>query len=301
MKTMNFSVSAMFTIVTVLLFSSCTDRGLNGDEVLLSTTDLELAQDEAMADAIFEETDAIAETEVVALEESFSGLTSKSATDEIVCEIISVDHPDSVSFPKIITIDYGDGCTTIFKDDTITRSGKIIVTLTQRAFIAGSQRIITFENYFVNGVKIEGVRTVTFAGLNENSLLQYNITLEGGKLTYNDTLYCTRNSEHTREWYRGQTPLYDTVYVSGISSGINVLGENYSRSITEKLKLGQCEDFRRYWVILDGVVVTTIGDTETIIDYSNGGCDGTVTVIRGNENHELKFRTRRQVRHTRRG
>ena len=60
------------------------------------------------------------------------------------CSVITIDN---TSYPKVITIDFGTGCTG--KDGKV-RSGKIIITST--SFIdATSERIKTFEDFFVDG------------------------------------------------------------------------------------------------------------------------------------------------------
>lgn len=61
-------------------------------------------------------------------------------------------------FPKNIVINFGTGCTS---QNGITRSGKIMVHLTDSLRRPGSVATMTFDNYFVRGYKKEGTITRT--------------------------------------------------------------------------------------------------------------------------------------------
>ena len=56
-------------------------------------------------------------------------------------------------YPHTLTIDWGTGCT---NPDGITRSGKIINLYTGDMALTGSSVTTTYDNYTINGVKIEG-------------------------------------------------------------------------------------------------------------------------------------------------
>src|SRR3990172_5946598 len=121
----------MAAAVAIFLTQSCS----KDDGGSISESDLALAQDEAYADALFEEIDNTVSDEVAGLDgNGYLNIGLKSTGDDI-CRTVTVDHPDSTSFPKVITIDYGDGCTMIFRGDTITRKGQIRITLTNRWFV----------------------------------------------------------------------------------------------------------------------------------------------------------------------
>lgn len=63
-------------------------------------------------------------------------------------------------------MDFGTGCSIVFNGDTIVRSGQIIITVTDRKYVVGSEHIVTFNNFYMNGVKIEGTKTRTNLGMN---------------------------------------------------------------------------------------------------------------------------------------
>ena len=188
---------------------------------------------------------------------------------------VTVDHPDSVSFPKVATLDFGEGCTRIYRNDTITLKGQIIVTITDHWFITGSQHVVTFNNFYINGVKLEGTRTITNKGLNDKNHFELGIVLTGGKVIFNDTAFLTRESNHVREWIRGHNPLNDTILITGTASGINIRGEQYERIITAPLVLVHCKDAHWRWVIVEGTIQITNSVTGvSTIDYTSTGCDG---------------------------
>jgi len=269
---------------------------------VLTSEDIALIQDNAVADDIYTEIDASVLEKISELENSnYQAVSEKSGTDDFPCLIISVDYPDSTRFPKIITLDYGEGCTVIFHNDTITKKGKIIISITERCFVVGSQHIVTFDEFYVNEVKVEGILTTTYNGINDAQLLEYDVQLEDGKLIFYDEstgtfLEYTREADLVREWYRAPVSVEDSIYLSGSMWGVNVVGDNYTCTIVDKLTLAHCPDYRRRWVIVDGQIVCIKGDEERIIDYSDGGCDGTAEIRGDGERYHIRIREQHRNR-----
>ena len=292
---------SLFSIIGIL-FLSC-EKNFPEDDVKLTDLDIELAKDDATADDIYDDIDATVSQKLFELHESnYQTLSKKSLEDEYVCLVVTVDYPDTTRFPKVITFDYGEGCAMVFHDDTITKKGKIIVTLTDKFDVPGSQHIMTFEEFFVNDVKVEGVRTITYNGVNEDNLLEYSIKLEEGKLTFRDPLtgeplVYTREARLQKEWYRAPVPVEDSVYLNGSIWGVNVYEEDYSREIIEELTLAHCPGYGRRWVIVDGQILSIVGEEETIIDYEDGGCDAVALVRRERAMHRIRIHERHRIRH----
>jgi hypothetical protein len=284
-KSLPFIVTA--TAVAMFFTYSCSK-----DSGSLSDTDLANAQDDAYAEALYDQVDNSVSTNLTNLDASnYSPLSMKSTNDDgEACAVITVDHPDSTHFPKVITIDYGEGCTMVYKDDTITRKGKIIVTMTGRWWNEGSQHIVTFSDFYINDVKIEGTRTITNLGLNDKNHPELGIVLENGKITFNDTAWMTREANHVKEWIRSYNPMNDTILITGTASGVNVLGQSYERLITEPLVMVHCADYHWRWVIVGGTIQITNSETGvTTIDYSSSGCDGTLVVSKNGYHHNYGF------------
>jgi hypothetical protein len=274
---------ASLIIIVILSLHSCTK-----DQGAISETDLSLAKDEAYTDALFQELDNLVTTEMTNLDGN--GYVSLKTA---VCYTVTVDHPDSTIFPKVITIDFGDGCSTVFNGDTITRSGKIIVTNTGRWFIPGAEHIVTFQDFYFNGIKVEGTRTVVNEGLNEKNHLETSITLEDGKLTFPDETWISRNAYHLRELARHQDPLKDTIWITGSADGVNKKGEEYVHEIIEPLVMVHCQGFNNRWMIADGKIqITNSVRGSLVIDYSDSACTGNVTIIKDGDSFTYQFRYR---------
>jgi hypothetical protein len=279
----------LMAFTAIVLIPSCS----KDDSGSISSNDIAMAQDEAYADALYEEVDNMVVSNITSLDANhFSAMGLKSASDDGEdCVSITVDHPDSTSFPKVITMDYGAGCTKIFKDDTITWKGQIIITLTDRWFVQGAEHIVTFNNFYINDVKIEGTRTITNMGLNAKNHLELKIVLENGKITFNDTASMTRNATHVREWIRSFNPLNDTILITGTANGTNIKGEDYERLITEPLVLVHCQDYHWRLVIVAGKVqITNSASGVTTVDYTSTGCDATITIGRNGHHHNYNFK-----------
>ncbi len=288
MRTKKVFLGLMILAVSGLLFTqSCSKEAVR----TISATDILLAEDETYADALFEEVDNMVSSELTSLDAvAYSTSTLKSANFD-VCRNITVDHPDSTRFPKIVTIDYGDGCTNVFNNDTITRAGKIIVTVSGRWNVEGSQHSVTFEDFYINGVKIEGTRITTNLGINERRHLELGIELEDGKVIFNDTGFISRESSHVREIIKRPNPQFDTIIVTGSANGVNVLGEEYTRTITDPLVLVHCAAFKLRWVISDGTVeITNSVRGNTTIEYNSDGCDGKVIINKNGYRHNYRFK-----------
>jgi hypothetical protein len=288
MKTGKSIVGLMLAVtVGILLTQSCSKDNTG----TLTSNDLTAAQDDAYASALEQDVDNTVISNVTSLDaNSYSPVGMKSTDGDGSCVNITVSHPDSTHFPKVITLDYGDGCTTIFNGDTITRKGQIVITLTNRWFVAGAQQIVTFNNFFINDVQIEGTKTITNKGLNNKNHLEMEFQLENGKITFNDTAYITRNADHIWEWIRSWNPLTDTISITGSANGINVKGQNYERLITSPLILVHCPEYHWRWVIVAGTVQITNSETGvTTLDYSSSGCDGTVVINKNGIRHNYQF------------
>jgi hypothetical protein len=294
MKTRNFSnrLSLVF-IAMVLVFASCTE---DKDSADLTNTEVEVATDDAFADVTFEDVDGLVEDVIADLSENnYETNQLKSGDVSEQYESLQIDSSQAgfSGFPKTVTIDFGEGYTIILPDgDTIVKSGKILITVTNPFWISGAQRIINFEKYTVNGVLVEGTRTITNTSDYANMKIQADVTLQNGRLTVNDTLQYTRESSRTREWIRAATWMDDVILVTiHNTSGKNFQGYNYSRATTEPLKLMRCSNFRYRWTIVEGTVDCDYNGKYYNLSYGNGNCDRAATIT--NENGESRtFRYR---------
>ncbi len=152
---------------------------------------------------------------------------------------------------------------------------------------------MTFNNFYFNGAKIEGTRTMTNNGLNEQNRLEIATHLENGKVTFGENAFMTRTASHVREWKRHQNPLNDTIFVTGSANGSNVLGETYNREITEPLVLVHCAGLQYRWAVASGKVsVTNSARGNMIIEHTGNECDGDVVIEKDGDQYKYQFRYR---------
>ncbi|MDD4972551.1 MAG: hypothetical protein PHT07_24230 [Paludibacter sp.] len=143
-----------FAVGLALAFNSCQKNdisNLEGDAISsLQETPLEVSLIETEIDEALSDVDLLAD-EAVNIQAS---ILRSAAIDSSVylsdCPTITVDKN---VMPQVMTIDFGTACSG--KDGKL-RSGKIIVKAsTFRSFPTRMEK--TFDNYYVNGKKIEGL------------------------------------------------------------------------------------------------------------------------------------------------
>jgi hypothetical protein len=175
-----------------------------------------------------------------------------------------------------ITIDFGTGKTD--PSGTI-RKGKIIITYAGLRFIPGSNFIVTFDGYFVNGMKVEGTRTVTTASVT-NTSITFTVKDENGKATFMDGTFITRVSNHTRRWVRGTTLDKNQWEIEGTASGTTRDSKSYQVVISRALVVKvQCA-LNKIFIPSEGEAVLTVDNLPITLNYgvSGAACDHVITV-----------------------
>jgi len=178
---------------------------------------------------------------------------------------------DTVSSPRVITIDFGTGCT---NTNGVTRKGKIIVTYTGRYRDISTVVHITSENYFVNDNKVDIDRTVTNNGINDNG--HYTFSIHSVRnVTYADGTTSSSIADKVREWTTGaDTPrnLADDEYtVTGTATHTSRAGILYdATTLTPLIRKVSCHQF-----VSGQVKIIRHGNRDRFgtIDFGNGDCD----------------------------
>ena len=177
---------------------------------------------------------------------------------------------------QVITIDFGDGCE---DHQGVERSGIVRIAYNELRSVPGAYRIVTFEDFYVDSVGVEGTRTLTNTSDEADSLSRtFTIELVGGKLTFPDETSITRDSEFERTTYISDD--WSSVYttLTGEASGTLIDGTSYTMTIVEEIVFArECRD--------EGVVIPVSGIKEIIagenivtIDYGDGTCDNLVDI-----------------------
>lgn len=281
MKTLLKSLASL-ALISFLFLTSCSD-----DSVEFSAEDSQNVENEATTDSYFEDADDIATLAVAADGSTATGARQASNGRQGVkpvdlrftCATITFLFADdnSTTTPHgFITIDFGDGCTDIKGN---VRKGKIVVEFAGKRFFPNSRIITTFQNYYINGVKIEGVRTVTnLTGSVENNP-KFQIEVDNGKATWEDGTFATREVNRTREWVRANNPLEDEWIVEGSAAGTNRNGKTYQMQITKAMVYKrECAIGAKVFMAVEGTKVLSTENKVITIDYGNGDCDRIVNI-----------------------
>ncbi len=216
-------------------------------------------------------------------------VSSQNTKNDSVTITITPSSPDS--FPKTITIDFGDS---IMCYDGIARKGKLIIYLTGKWRLSEIQpqtsMSIEFDDYYVyypslnQFVKREGTLNISYLG--RDSINNYPIYVRqsiDSKLIFGDNTSISWEGEHKCTWLEGyNTPNYnlDNVWkLEGGNHGTNRHGRHFTSMIDSNnpliFKRG-CNGGK----IVQGTITISPDNLPTrIVDFGNGECDNTITII----------------------
>ncbi len=277
-KTLSYGTVALF-----LFLASCSDT----NKIDYTASDNANVQSEANSDSQTEETDDLSTvavssdaTTLTGGREDQSGRFEITVSDDrFKCATVTlVKGPNnSATSPQgTITIDFGTGCT---GPNGKIRKGKMIVEYKGRRFLPNSKITTTFSGYSVDGIAIEGTRTLTNTSASETAAVSFSIVEDGMKVTYPDGTFATRSANRVRTWNRTANPLEDSWTVSGTASGTNRKGKTYTMTITKDLLYKRsCAISNKVFIPVQGTKELTVDAKKVTIDYGTGTCDNIVTI-----------------------
>ena len=175
-----------------------------------------------------------------------------------------------------------------------TRSGTMVVTYSETQGEAGSYRQVTYDDFYLNGVKIEGTRRTEIISIDENGSKTMRTTLTDGKMIYEDGTFKTKSAEMTRYIHlENDEKQYSTV--SGSKSGVSTEGVNFSMQITTPIKFvydcfGEGQR-KRGKVPVEGIKVTDDGEQIITTDFGDGTCDTLVEITKDGEIETVDLKT----------
>jgi hypothetical protein len=266
------SVSILMIMATALAFSC-------KDDERITATDTQDISEEALTDSYYQDMDDMAGVAVESPSENeFSGGRGKgiiTINDNRFSCALSITIERTGSNPEhpigVIIVDFGTaGCEDSRGNE---RKGKLIFSYNGKRFVTGSTVITTPVNYSVNGVLLEGTRTVTNV-TTSTVAPEFNAVLTNGKATFEDGSVAERESNITWKWNRAITPAELTINQSSTASGTTRGGREYEVSLLAELK------YKRFCGIpVSGIKHYLIdGEKEITIDYGDGTCDGAISV-----------------------
>lgn len=159
-------------------FNSCKKSDETVKEEFENT--FELSGNQAIADNLNE--DASDMFNQVADENNIAGGFTAGGpvivNDFIPCATVTITSTNPPNaFPKRIVIDFGTSC--VYNNNV--RSGKINIILSDSVRRAGSTAVMTFDNYVINGFKLEGTHTWTNTSVAPGRSWTHRV--ENGKVT----------------------------------------------------------------------------------------------------------------------
>ena len=270
--------SLLVTAAFVFVFTSCQEDATTEEQVINEVYSTLGMDSEASIESGFEDIDVIVDAgmdygpEDGRLGGGHHGNRMPGDRMDRVLECATVEK-DTVN--NMVTIDFGDGCE---DHHGVVRRGKIIIQYSGRRYESGSYRMVTFDGFGLDSLTIEGVRTITNISEDSSSVVKFETTLEGGKITFADGTFATREASHVRTWYRAESREDDYATLTGAATGVNRQGTDYASEILSELTLKRSCRESRVVIPVAGILQITVGENQALIDFGDGTCDNEVTV-----------------------
>ena len=275
------------------LMTSCSEDGVSGfSENLTTTTILEtinsIAFEEDIDELISESFDL--SSKAISARSADAGLdkdTKKFKGDKYgECASVVVDKENNTK-----TITFSNECE---GKRGQTRSGTMIVTYSEIQGEIGSFREVSYDDFYLNGVKIEGTRRTEILSTDENGSKTMRTRLNDGKMIYQDGTFKTKSAEMTRYIHvENNKKQYTTL--SGSKSGVSTEGVSFSMEITTPIKFvydcfGEGQR-KRGKVPVQGIKVTNDGSQIITTDFGDGTCDTLVEITKDGEVETVDLKT----------
>ena len=278
------SVLAGCFIVSTMLVTSCKKENSVQSPTVTAEESQAISEENAAADAEFDEVIEIAMTADADLEIAASEQNETTADGAGIrirthifrelafrlgpCTEITVSGE---TFPKTVTINYGEGC--VCRDGKF-RKGAVILHFTAPLRRPGSVLTVTLRDYFVNRAHIEGIKTIT--NLSAAGAIKYSVKIEEGRITWPNGRGFTYVGSKTVSQIRGMDTrtitddifeIQDrnqTAYANGV-----VVVKNTETPLIKKIS---CQ-----WLV-QGILKIKINERTLFINYGNGDCDNKAIV-----------------------
>ncbi|MCB0643761.1 MAG: hypothetical protein KDC44_19070 [Phaeodactylibacter sp.] len=255
---MKIKIIATTLLLPGLFFTACQKDSSANPE--LTTT----SEDVATFQTLVQETD----------EEIDYQLETRVGDPENDCPTVTVS-PDDGSYPRTVTIDYGqEGCE---GPHGHIRKGVIEVFLTDSMSMVGAERTVSFLDFSIDDVQILGSKVLVNMGPNADDQPTAGRTVELQFLFPNDQ-EASWSASQTITLIEGSstTAFLDNVWqIEGSGEGINRNGVPFSSQIVEPLiKPRSCP-----WIV-SGIRTVTVNDLQRSLDFGDGECDRKATLTR---------------------
>jgi hypothetical protein len=270
------------TMAIGILFASC-----NKSENTSSTKETTEASTDVLAETTFDEVQEMAD---LAYEMKTTVLKSINDDDNFGdhfgdCATISLD---TTVMPRVLTIDFGtENC--LCRDGKYRR-GQIIVTFNGRYFMPGTVITHGFNDYYVNDNHVEGLKTLTNEGFNEDGFIWFSIVVNGQITLAENGNKITWSANKSRTWIEGMdTPRRhrdDVFLITGSATASNSNGSGFTRLITNPLR----RELSCRWFVSGTIEITPVNRPFRVLDFGDGNCDSLATVTVNGETYTIILR-----------
>jgi hypothetical protein len=263
-----FSVilKAVTFLIVSAIFVSCKD---DAEEEVTEQEEVQIANESSSSESLTDE-------ELQAMEEELVQNPKGGRIAGSGCATVTWNES-----AKTVTIDFGDGCVGVYGRE---RSGKIIITYGGEFGDHLANRVVTFEDYFVNNKQITGSIEMRDFNVDGNGNLtatrkRINLTIH-----FPDGNTFTSNGSTTVTWIEGggdEDTSNDKLSITGSYTGVSSRGRTVTHTILEPIIVS-------YACYADGGFARIDGKTELkiagqherirIVDFGDGTCDETITI-----------------------
>lgn len=269
MKTINALSASLKTLIFLLvafITFSCQDEK---EDTISEQEEVEIVNASSSSESLSDE-----ELQAIELELALNPEGGRVAGSG--CALVTWDKT-----AKTVTLDFGDGCTGAYGRE---RSGKIIITYGGEFGDRLANRVVTFENYFVNNKQITGSIEMRDFNMDENGKVTGTRKRIDLTIHFPDGNTFTSNGSTTVTWISGQGDndwTNDVFTITGSYTGVSTRGRTVNHVILEPVLVS----FACY---ADGGFARIGGKTELrisgarervrTIEFGDGTCDDTITV-----------------------
>ncbi|MBN09225.1 MAG: hypothetical protein CMC79_02485 [Flavobacteriaceae bacterium] len=201
------------------------------------------------------------------------------------CATISVDEENNIK-----TITFDGEC--VGKRGQI-RSGIIIVTYSDTKGEIGSFRQINFDDFYLNDIKIEGVRRNEVVDIDQTLNKTVQMTLENGKMIYPDESFSIKSKVITKFIVFEDEKHFSTTITGNVNS-IDSNGELYYMEITVPILFTrECSEElnnRKGRIPVAGEKIIIKGEDEIIVNFGDGECDFMAEVTKNGQTEIIDLR-----------
>lgn len=275
---MKRKIFALCLSMGMIAFNSC-----QKNEVEISSDETAFSKMEVQAEELVTDIDLLADE---AINQNLSLLKSASLETSLYlgeCPVITIDKDAT---PQVMTIDFGTACT---GQDGKVRSGKIVITA--ESFKANpSERTKQFEDFYVDGKKIEGTITKIITKDRENGLRTATLEEDLSIIFPNDEGTITREASLTRVYQLNESgdKTDDIITSWGTTETTKLSGITASKVVSETTPIVYKVECHQ---AVSGIALFTNSNGKSwSIDYGQGECDQVALLTKGEISKEITLR-----------